>query len=158
MNTLFLAAAGGGNNMLILLLFVGLMVLMYFTMIRPQKKQQQKRVQMMDKLKKGDQVILVDGLHAKIDSINSKDKTIVVDADGIYLTFSRMAVRQILPSASATAAPKEASATTNTTSTDKPVVKDTDKPADTAETKPEDKPAETKADDTAEKKDDSDKE
>ena len=156
MNTLFLAAAGGGNNMLILLLFVGLMVLMYFTMIRPQKKQQQKRVQMMDKLKKGDQVILVDGLHAKLDSLDSKDKTIVIDADGIYLTFSRMAVRQILPSA--TAAPKEASATTNTTSTDKPVVKDTDKPADTAETKSEDKPAETKADDTAEKKDDSDKE
>ena len=156
MNTLFLAAAGGGNSMVMILLFVGLMVLMYFTMIRPQKKQQQKRAQMMDTLKKGDQVILVDGLHAKIDSINSKDKTIVVDADGIYLTFSRMAVRQILPSA--TAAPKEASVTTNTAATEKPAAKDADKPADTAETKSEDKPAETKADDTAEKKDDSDKE
>lgn len=41
---------------------------------------------------------MVDGLHAKIDSINTKDQTVVVDADGIYLTFSRMAVRQILPS------------------------------------------------------------
>lgn len=53
-------------------------------------------------IKKGDRVVLVDGLHAKIDSINSKDQTVVVDADGIYLTFSRMAVRQIIPSSEAT--------------------------------------------------------
>ena len=64
-------------------------------MIRPQKKQQQQRMQMMDKLKKGDEVILVDGLHGKVDKINS-DKTIVVDADGIYLTFERMAVRRVI--------------------------------------------------------------
>ena len=54
------------------------------------------RMDKMDKLKKGDKVVLVDGLHAKIDSINEADKTVVVDADGIYLTFSRMAVRQVL--------------------------------------------------------------
>lgn len=65
-------------------------------MIRPQKKQQQQRLQMMDKLKKGDEVVLVDGLHAKIDKINS-DKTVVVDADGIYLTFERMAIRRVIP-------------------------------------------------------------
>ena len=70
---------------------------MYFGMIRPQKKQQQKRMQMMDQLKKGDKVILVDGLHGKVDSINDKDNTVVIDADGIYLTFSRMAIRQVLP-------------------------------------------------------------
>lgn len=101
LNTLFLAANGGaaGNNMMMILLFVVLIGFTYFGMIRPQKKQQQKRMQMMDQLKKGDKVILVDGLHAKVDSINNKDKTIVVDADGIYLTFSRMAVRQIIPAA-----------------------------------------------------------
>lgn len=62
---------------------------------------------MMDKLKKGDEVILVDGLHAKIDKINS-DKTVVVDADGIYLTFERMAIRRVLPAAAKPAAPAEA--------------------------------------------------
>lgn len=70
---------------------------MYFTMIKPQKKQQQKKMEMMNQLKKGDNVILIDGLHAKIDSVDTNDKTVVVDADGIYLTFSRMAVQQILP-------------------------------------------------------------
>lgn len=107
MNTLFLANSGngaGGNIMMIVMLVV-LIALFYFGMYRPQKKQQQKRAQMMDNLKKGDQVIMVDGLHAKIDAINQQDKTIVVDADGIYLTFSRMAVRRIVKGAPAQTAP-----------------------------------------------------
>ena len=104
MNTVFLANAGGaaGNNWMMIILFIILIGFTYFGMIRPQKKQQQQRLQMMDKLKKGDEVILVDGLHAKIDKINS-DKTVVVDADGMYLTFERMAIRRVLPTAAAPA-------------------------------------------------------
>lgn len=104
MNTLFLAANGGmqSNNIMMIILFIVLIGFTYFGMIRPQKKQQQKRMQMMDQLKKGDKVVLVDGLHAKVDSINNKDQTVVVDADGIYLTFSRMAIRQIVPSSAET--------------------------------------------------------
>lgn len=105
MNTLFLAAtktAGGGNNIFLIIVFIAIIIFMYFVMIRPQKKQQQQRLSMMDKLKKGDRVVLVDGLHGKIDSVNNEDKTVVIDADGIYLTFSKLAVRQVLPAASAT--------------------------------------------------------
>ena len=99
LNTLFLANASNdaaGNNWMMIILFIILIGFTYFGMIRPQKKQQQQRLQMMDKLKKGDEVVLVDGLHAKIDKINS-DKTVVVDADGIYLTFERMAIRRVIP-------------------------------------------------------------
>ena len=117
MNTLFLANAGGaaGNNWLMILLFIVLIGFTYFGMIRPQKKQQQQRLQMMDKLKKGDEVILVDGLHGKIDKINS-DKTVVIDADGIYLTFERMAIRRVIPSA----APKAEETTAEKTEEPKP--------------------------------------
>ena len=102
MNILFLANAGAAasSNWMMIGLFIILIAFTYFGMIRPQKKQQQQRMQMMDKLKKGDEVILVDGLHGKVDKINS-DKTIVVDADGIYLTFERMAVRRVIPVAAA---------------------------------------------------------
>ncbi|EEJ70970.1 protein translocase [Lactobacillus ultunensis DSM 16047] len=117
LNTLFLANAGGaaGNNWLMILLFIVLIGFTYFGMIRPQKKQQQQRLQMMDKLKKGDEVILVDGLHGKIDKINS-DKTVVIDADGIYLTFERMAIRRVIPSA----APKAEETTAEKTEKPKP--------------------------------------
>lgn len=98
LNTFILAqAAAGGNSMFMIIIFIVLIAFSYFTMIRPQKKQQQKRMEMMNELKSGDRVVLVDGLHGKIDSINKDDNTVVVDADGIFLTFSRMAVRQVLP-------------------------------------------------------------
>ena len=98
MDKLFLAQkATGGNNIFMIVIFIVFIAFFYFAMLRPQKKQQQKRMEMMSELKKGDRVVLVDGLHAKIDSINKQDDTIVVDADGILLTFSRMAIRQVLP-------------------------------------------------------------
>ncbi len=100
MNTFFLAqSAAGMNNIFMIIAFIVIFVFFYFSMIKPQKKQQQERMKMMSELKKGDQVIMVDGLHGKIDSINDADKTVVIDADGIFLTFERMAIRRVLPTA-----------------------------------------------------------
>ncbi len=102
MNTLFLAANNNNMGTIWTLGFIVIMfAFMYFTMIKPQKKQQQKKMEMMNELKKGDNVIMIDGLHGKVDSVNTKDKTVIIDADGIYLTFSRMAVQQIVPAAPA---------------------------------------------------------
>lgn len=116
LNILFLASQqasnGSGSNMFLIIAFIIIAVIMYFGMIRPQKKQQQKRVEMMNQLKKGDRVVMVDGLHGKIDSVNNKDKTVVIDADGIYLTFARMAVRQVLPASSNEPAAKNETQTT----------------------------------------------
>lgn len=126
LNILFLANANAAasSNWMMIGLFIILIAFTYFGMIRPQKKQQQQRMQMMDKLKKGDEVVLVDGLHGKVDKINS-DKTIVVDADGIYLTFERMAVRRVIPAvAPATETKEEAPA-------EKPEEKAEDKADDT---------------------------
>lgn len=121
MDTLLLAANnGGGSNMMIIITFVLIIALTYFMMIKPQKKQQQKKAEMMNQLKKGDNVILIDGLHGKIDSVNTEDKTVVVDADGIYLTFSRMAVQQIIPAT-------DKAATTETL--EKPAIDTTEKQA-----------------------------
>lgn len=106
MNTFALAAAnnGAGSSIFMLVMLAVLFGFTYFTMIKPQKKQQQQRQEMMNQLKKGDSVEMVDGLRGKIDSINDADKTIVLDADGIYLTFSRLAVRTVLKQADASEA------------------------------------------------------
>ena len=110
MNTFALAAAnnGAGSSIFMLVMLDVLFGFTYFTMIKPQKKQQQQRQEMMNQLKKGDSVEMVDGLRGKIDSINDADKTIVLDADGIYLTFSRLAVRTVLKQADAAEATEEA--------------------------------------------------
>ena len=142
MNTLFLAA--NNNNGMGSLWTIGFIVimfaLMYFTMFKPQKKQQQKKMEMMNELKKGDNVIMIDGLHGKVDSVNSKDKTIVLDADGIYLTFSRMAVQQIIP-----AAPEaEEAAPAKETAAEEKSAAPADKPA---QKEPADTPSSEKKDD-----------
>jgi len=110
LNTFALAAAnnGAGSSIFMLVMLAVLFGFTYFTMIKPQKKQQQQRQEMMNQLKKGDSVEMVDGLRGKIDSINDADKTIVLDADGIYLTFSRLAVRTVLKQADAAEATEEA--------------------------------------------------
>ncbi|OUP15202.1 preprotein translocase subunit YajC [Lactobacillus johnsonii] len=102
LNTFFLAQSSAGmNNIFMIIAMIAIFVFFYFSMIKPQKKQQQERMKMMSELKKGDQVIMVDGLHGKVDSINDSDKTVVIDADGIFLTFERMAIRRVLPTAAA---------------------------------------------------------
>ena len=147
LNNLFLANANNGSGSLwTIIIFVVLIALMYFTMIKPQKKQQQKKMEMMNQLKKGDSVIMIDGLHGKIDSVNTKDKTVVLDADGIYLTFSRMAVQQILPNNTTNAEPAATSESADKTEEAEQSEPTTDqKPDQPAETPAEEKPASSSA-------------
>lgn len=85
-------------------------VVMYFSMIRPQKKQQTKRQEMFNQMKKGDHVVTIGGLHGVIDAIDNDAKTVVIDSDGIYLTFNLAAIRDIQPSGVAAQAPAPAAA------------------------------------------------
>lgn len=106
-----LAAANNSGSYSIIIIIALMFVLMYFMMYRPQKKQQQERQKMLNQIKVGDPVITIGGLHGVIDSMNDADKTVVLDCDGIYLTFSRSAIRGVNKAADASAeAPKSASA------------------------------------------------
>lgn len=95
-----LGAGGGAGGLSTILVFVAFIALMYFMMIRPQKKQQDKRKQMMDALKKGDNVVTIGGLHGVIDSIDEADKSVTLDCDGVYLVFNRSAIGRVVDHAS----------------------------------------------------------
>lgn len=132
MNTFVLATSkGSGNSIFMIIVLIVLFAFTYFTMIKPQKKQQQQRQEMMNQLKPGDSVEMVDGLRGKIDSINDADKTVVLDADGIYLTFSRLAVRNVLAPASV-----EDSSAKEINDTDENSEKSEEKESETKETEP----------------------
>lgn len=70
-------------------------VVLYFLMIRPQRKQQQKHQDTLSKLQKGDHVITIGRLHGVVDEINNEDKTVTLDADGIFLVFDLRAIAQV---------------------------------------------------------------
>lgn len=107
MSNLILAAqaSAGAGNFSFLIIIILMFVVMYFTMIRPGKKQQNERQKMLSGMKKGDRIVTIGGLHGVIDSIDTAAGTVVVDADGIFLTFNRTAIRDVHPAEAAPATP-----------------------------------------------------
>ena len=79
-----------------------------FYMNRTQKKQAQKRMESLNKLQKGYEVITIGGLYGTVDEVDTDKRTVVLDVDGVYLTFEWTAIKTVLPQAEAEAS--EASA------------------------------------------------
>ena len=79
-----------------------------FYMNRTQKKQAEKRMESLNKLQKGYEVITIGGLYGTVDEVDTDKRTVVLDVDGVYLTFELTAIKTVLPQAEAEAS--EASA------------------------------------------------
>ena len=82
-------------NITFLIMLVGMMALMFF-MQRSQKKQAQKRMESLNKLQKGYEVITIGGLYGTVDEVDTEKQTIVLDVDGVYLTFELAAIKTVL--------------------------------------------------------------
>ena len=70
-------AATGVMNFLPL---IAIVVVMYFFMIRPQVKKQKEEDKFRSEIKKGDKVITLGGIHAKV--LETNDETLLVQAEG----------------------------------------------------------------------------
>ena len=70
-------AATGVMNFLPL---IAIVVVMYFFMIRPQVKKQKEETKFRSEIKKGDKVITLGGIHAKV--LETNDETLIVQAEG----------------------------------------------------------------------------
>ena len=79
-----------------LIILVAMVGLMFFTQ-RSQKKQAQKRMESLNKLQKGYEVITIGGLYGTVDEVNTDKRTVVLDVDGVYLTFELTAIKTVLP-------------------------------------------------------------
>ena len=83
-------------NYTFLIILVAMVGLMFFTQ-RSQKKQAQKRMESLNKLQKGYEVITIGGLYGTVDEVDTEKRTIVLDVDGVYLTFELAAIKTVLP-------------------------------------------------------------
>lgn len=84
-----------------LLPFVAIIGAMWFFMVRPQKKRHEETQKMLDSLQKGDSIVTIGGLHGVVDEVLADTNTVVVDCEGIYLTFERRAIARIVTKADA---------------------------------------------------------
>ncbi|MFC3927537.1 preprotein translocase subunit YajC [Streptococcus caprae] len=83
-------------EMLIILIPMGLM--MWF-MTRQQKKQQQAHLDKLNSVEKGAEIITIGGMYAIVDEVDRDANKVVLDVDGVYLTFELSAIKTILSSA-----------------------------------------------------------
>lgn len=84
-----------------ILIMLVMMAGMMFITSRNQKKQAQNRQNQLAQLKKGDQIVTIGGLYATVDEVNATAGTIVLDCDGVYLTFELTAIKRVItPTAS----------------------------------------------------------
>ena len=78
----------GGST---ILMFVLMFVVFYLFMIRPQMKKTKEEKKFRDELKKGDRIVTIGGIHAKVAEV--KDTTLIIDTgEGQKLKIEKSAV------------------------------------------------------------------
>jgi preprotein translocase subunit YajC len=96
------AAAGnpitgaGDNGMFSLMMIAGIFVLFYFMMIKPQNKRMKEHQELLNRLRKGDEIITTGGILAKIVSLNEQYMKVSL-SDGVDVLLQKSAVSSILP-------------------------------------------------------------
>jgi preprotein translocase subunit YajC len=95
----FAQTAGGPAQPNALIQFaplVVLFVLFYFLLIRPQMKRSKETRQMIEKIAKGDELVLAGGLAGKVVGIGEAFLTVEV-AEGVNVKVQKSAVGSVLP-------------------------------------------------------------
>ena len=93
------AQGGGGQEgsllgaILPLILFLGIF---WFLLLRPQQKRQKEHKNMVEALKKGDEVVTNGGLLAKVTKVGDTFATVEV-AEGIEVNVQRVSIAALMP-------------------------------------------------------------
>jgi preprotein translocase subunit YajC len=82
---------GQGGGLMSLLPFILIIIVFYFFMIRPQMKKAKEQKKFREAIKKGDKVITIGGIHAKITDIQDTTFTIEVES-GTKMKIEKSAV------------------------------------------------------------------
>jgi preprotein translocase subunit YajC len=91
------APAAGGDMFMSLLPLVLVFAIFYFLLIRPQQAKARQHREMLEGLKKGDQVVTGGGIVGKIARVEQSDNTLVVEvAPNVQVKVIRQTVADIL--------------------------------------------------------------
>ena len=88
-------AASRPNPFIQFLPFIAIIVLMFFFSIRSQKKQAAKRAEMMNKIVKGTEVLLANGIYAKIAEVGDKYYMVEV-APNVVIKVVEQGIAQVI--------------------------------------------------------------
>ncbi|MFO1050363.1 MAG: preprotein translocase subunit YajC [Geminicoccaceae bacterium] len=91
------APGGGGDIMMSLMPLVLVFAIFYFLLIRPQQTKMKQHREMLENLKKGDQVVTGGGIVGKVIRIEQSDSSLVVEiAPNVQVKIVRGTVADVL--------------------------------------------------------------
>lgn len=90
-------SGGPADGSFSLIMIVGIFLLFYFMMIRPQNKRAKQHRELINKLKKGDEIVLSSGILAKVDDIVNQVYIKAKLGSGVDVIIQRDAVTSVLP-------------------------------------------------------------
>ena len=86
---------GGNGSMILLMQFVAIGFIFYFLLIRPQRKEQQRHREMIEQLKKGDDVITAGGIIGTV--VHTQDDRITIKSgENTRVVVQRARIAQVL--------------------------------------------------------------
>ncbi len=80
-----------GNALFQILFLFGFIAISFFFFILPNQRKQKKQKEFLAKMKKGDKVVTIGGLHGRIADLDEKTVTLEVDK-GMKLTFDKSSI------------------------------------------------------------------
>lgn len=95
-------AAGGGFMSQIIALGL-IFAVFYFLLIRPQQKRMKRHQEMLQALKKGDEVITAGGIYAKVTKVASDEQVEVEISDKVKVTLAKSTIADVVTNAAANA-------------------------------------------------------
>ena len=97
-------AAGGGADMLTSFLpIILIFVIFWFFLIRPQQKRAKEHQEMVNALRRNDQVVLQSGLYGKVTRVKEGEEDVEIEiAEGVRVRVLRSAVGQVTTKTEAT--------------------------------------------------------
>ena len=86
---------GGNGGMIVLMQFVAIGFIFYFLLIRPQRKEQQRHRQMIEELKKGDEIITAGGIIGTV--VHTQDDRLTIKSgENTRIVVQRARIAQVL--------------------------------------------------------------
>jgi preprotein translocase subunit YajC len=99
-STAYAQAAGGApsNDFIVSLMpLVLIFAVFYFLMIRPQQQKMKQHRDMVDNLKRGDQVVTGGGILGKVTKVEAGDQTVLVEiAPNVQVRVSRATITEVM--------------------------------------------------------------
>lgn len=68
-----------------------------YLIVKPVQKDKEQTLTTYRKVKKGDEVVLISGLHGLVDDVNSSKNLVTIDCEGVYFDYDLYAIKRVIP-------------------------------------------------------------